>query len=293
MSREEPVGEPVPLAPLGVWRSLVARSVRVGEAPSSNLGTPIAWAGEDLGFSPACPSGEPGLYPRGVSYVSRVRTVIFDVDFTLVRPGPDLGASAYRELGRRYGLELDVDKYEEAREASFAAVERHPDLDHDEEIWIRFTERIIIGMGGRGETYSAAVEMERRWVHAAHFELYDDALPALERLRAHGLKIGLLSNSSRDLGEFVAHHGLVVDAALTSHVHGKTKPHESIFRALLDRLQASPEEAVMVGDTVDDDVVGARAVGMRAILVDRYGRYPAFEGRLDDLTGLPAALGLN
>jgi putative hydrolase of the HAD superfamily len=221
-----------------------------------------------------------------------LRAVIFDVDFTLARPGPHLGPGGYRELGRRYGLELDVDKYDEARQASIAAVERHPDLDHDEEIWVRFTERIIVGMGGRGETYSAAVEMERRWIHADHFELFDDALPALERLREHGLKIGLLSNSSRDLGEFVAHHGLSVDAALTSHVHGKTKPHESIFRALLALLEAEPEEAVMVGDTVDDDVAGANGVGMKAILLDRDGRYPDHAGRIEGLTALPAVLGL-
>ena len=54
-------------------------------------------------------------------------------------------------------------------------------------------------MGGSGDTYRAAVEMERRWAHSAHFELYEDALPALEAVRARGLKIGLLSNSSRDL----------------------------------------------------------------------------------------------
>ena len=155
-----------------------------------------------------------------------------------------------------------------------------------------FTERVIQGMGGVGETYAAAVEMERRWAHSAHFELYDDALPVLAYLREHGLKIGLLSNSSRDLGEFVAHHRLVADAVLTSHVHGKTKPHESIFRAILDLLSVAPAQAAMVGDTVEDDVEGALAVGMRAVLLDRQGLYPEIEHRLDDLRGLPAALGL-
>ena len=222
-----------------------------------------------------------------------LRAVVFDVDFTLARPGPHLGPAGYRELGRRYGLELDVDKYEEAREASFAAVERHPELDHDEEVWVQFTERIIVGMGGSGETYSAAVEMERRWIHAAHFELYDDAIAVLERIRANGLKIGLLSNSSRDLGEFVVHHGLDVDAVLTSHVHGKTKPHESIFQAVLGMLETEPEETVMVGDTVGDDIEGARAVGMTAILVDRECRYPDFAGRLAELAELPVTLGLD
>jgi putative hydrolase of the HAD superfamily len=218
--------------------------------------------------------------------------VVFDVDFTLARPGPDLGPDGYRTLGRRYGLELDPARYEEARAAAFAEVKRHPELDHDEEIWILFTERIIIGMGGTGDTYAAAVEMEGRWAQSAHFELYDDALPVLDRLRELGLKIGLLSNSSRDLHEFVAHHGLRADAVLTSHAHGKTKPHESIFRAILELLDVDAGEAVMVGDTIDDDIEGARAIGMRAVLLDREGRYAGVEGRLDDLRELPAALGL-
>jgi putative hydrolase of the HAD superfamily len=221
-----------------------------------------------------------------------LRAVVFDVDFTLARPGPDLGPEGYRALGRRHGLELDPARYEEARAAAFAEVKRHPELDHDEEIWVLFTERIIRGMGGEGDTYAAAVEMESRWAQSVHFELYDDALPVLDFLRDRGFKIGLLSNSSRDLNEFVTHHSLRADAVLTSHAHGKTKPHESIFRAMLDLLGVAPAEAVMVGDTVDDDIEGARAVGMRAVLLDREGRYPGVEGRLDDLRELPAMLGL-
>ena len=221
-----------------------------------------------------------------------LRAAVFDVDFTLARPGPDLGPEGYRELGSRHGLELDPARYEDARAAAFAEVKRHPELDHDEEIWVLFTERIIKGMGGEGNTYAAAREMEGRWAHSIHFELYDDVLPVLDRLREHGLAIGLVSNSSRDLNDFVAHHGLYADAVLTSRAHGKTKPHESIFRAILDRLGVAPGEAVMVGDTIEDDIEGARAIGMRSILLDREGRYPDAEDRLDDLRELPAALGL-
>ena len=128
--------------------------------------------------------------------------------------------------------------------------------------------------GRRGGHLRAAVEMERRWAHSHHFELYDDVVPALASVRAHGLSIGLLSNSSRNLTDFVSHHGLDADAVLTSFAHGKTKPHESIFLALLALLGVSPEQAAMVGDTVPDDIEGARAVGMRAVLIDREGRHP-------------------
>ena len=144
-----------------------------------------------------------------------------------------------------------------------------------------FTQRIIEGMGGDGDTYAAACEMEGAWAHAHHFELYEDAIPTLDALRERGLKLGLLSNSARDLDEFVGHHGLTVDAVLTSRAHGKTKPHEAIFRRMLELLDVAVDEAVMVGDTVEDDVEGALAVGMVAVLVDREGRYPERESITD------------
>jgi HAD superfamily hydrolase (TIGR01549 family) len=223
-----------------------------------------------------------------------LRAVLFDVDFTLAKPGPDLGPDGYRLLGRRYGLDLDPSRYPEARAAAIETLERHPELDHDEEIWVLFTERIIRGMGGDSEhAYEAAVEMTRGWEHAHNFELYEDTLPVLEELRAHGLQLGLVSNTGRDLTAFVTHHELDVDVALSSGAHGKVKPDPSIFRAALDRLGVRPDEAAMVGDSPEDDVEGARALGMRAFLVDRDDRFPEHESRLPDLRALPAALGLS
>ena len=223
-----------------------------------------------------------------------LKAVLFDVDFTLVKPGPDLGPEGYQLLGRRFGLELDPALYPEARVAAIETIERNPELDHDEEVWVLFTERIIRGMGGDSDrAYECAVEMTRGWEQAANFELYEDTLPVLAELRAHGLKIGLVSNTGRDLVAFVAHHALDVDAALGSATHGKTKPHPAIFQAALDELGVSAEEAAMVGDSPEDDIEGARALGMRALLVDRDDRFPEVEDRLPDLRALPVALGLS
>ena len=222
-----------------------------------------------------------------------LRAVLFDVDFTLVKPGPDLGPEGYQALGRRFGLELDPSRYAEARLAAVEAVERHPELDHDEEVWVLFTERIVRGMGGDSErAYEAAVEMTHAWENAANFELYEDTLPVLAALREHGLKIGLVSNTGRDLEAFVSHHGLDVDAAFGSGAYGKTKPHPAIFLAALDALDVGAEEAAMVGDSPEDDIAGAVALGMRAFLVDREDRFPEAPNRLPNLLALPAALGL-
>jgi putative hydrolase of the HAD superfamily len=226
--------------------------------------------------------------------VTDLRAVLFDVDFTIARPGPELGPEGYRRLGARFGLELDPARYRDAREKAVEGIKRHPELEHDEEIWVAFTERIIRGMGGDADSaYECAVEMTRAWEHAEHFELFDDALPVLGELRAQGLKLGLVSNTGRNLDEFVAHHRLEVDAALGSGAFGRTKPHPTIFRAVLERLEVEPSAAAMVGDSPEDDVEGARAAGIeRAFLLDREDRYPELDERLPDLFALPAALGL-
>jgi putative hydrolase of the HAD superfamily len=71
------------------------------------------------------------------------------------------------------------------------------------------------------------------------------------------------------------------------------KPSPTIFLAALELVGAEPGEAVMVGDSPADDVDGARALGIRAFLIDREGRFPAAVGRLDSLRDLPPALGLD
>ena len=225
--------------------------------------------------------------------MAELKAVLFDVDFTLARPGPELGPEGYVRVGERHGLTLDPDRYDDARDAALVDLRRHPELEHDDEIWFRFTERIVRGMGGDADTaYACAVEITRGWERHENFELYDDAPPVLAALRRAGLRIGLVSNSARDVREFALHHDLEIDAGISSFHHGRTKPHASIFRAVLDLLEVEPPEAAMVGDTLADDIEGARALGMRAILLDRDGRHPDVRPRLESLAELPAALGI-
>jgi len=222
-----------------------------------------------------------------------LRAVLFDVDFTLFRPGPELGPEGYRRVGERHGLVLDADRYGEARTAAIEELQRHRELVHDEEIWIAFTEQIVLGMGGdpRGAR-ACATDMVREWERHENFSLYEDTLPVLDELRRHRLKIGLISNGQRDLDEFATHHGLRVDAIVGSRSHGRVKPHPSIFIAALDALGVAPDEAAMVGDSYEDDIEGARALGIRAILLDRDRVLPEALDRIDTLLALPAALGL-
>jgi len=226
--------------------------------------------------------------------LTKLRAVLFDVDFTLCRPGPELSAERYARIAERHGVAIDVSRYDDAREAAALNLKRHPELLHDDTVWHRFTEEIFVRMGGPEEIASeCATEIEQGWEVSENFELFEDALPVLEELRAAELRLGLVSNGIRDLNEFVAHHRLDVDAIVGSRAHGYVKPHPTIFQSALQQLGVDARAAVMVGDSLEEDIAGARALGMRAILIDRENRHPNVDERLTDLYGLPAALGLS
>jgi HAD superfamily hydrolase (TIGR01549 family) len=222
-----------------------------------------------------------------------LKAVLLDVDFTLFRPGPELGPEGYRRIAARHGLTLQPSLYDDARRAAIANLQRDTDLVHDEQLWVAFTEEIVAGMGGGGPGgRECAVDVVREWERHENFFLYEDTLPTLAALRGAGLRIGLVSNGQRDLDEFARHHGLDVDVCVGSASHGRVKPHRSIFDAALAALDARPDEAAMVGDSYADDIEGARALGMRAILLDRDGLHEDETDRIDTLFALPAALGL-
>jgi REG-2-like HAD superfamily hydrolase len=108
--------------------------------------------------------------------------------------------------------------------------------------------------------------------------LFDDALPALQRARALGLGVAIVSNTDRNLAAECETLGLAahIDALICSCDVGCEKPAPEIFHAALAQLGVTPAEALHVGDQYHSDIVGARRVGMRAVLLDRLGLLDGF-----------------
>ena len=203
---------------------------------------------------------------------SATKAVFFDVDYTLIYPGPMFQAIGYRESCERHGITVDEARYPEAVRAALCALD-HEQVLYDDAVFTRFIGRIIEGMGGRGDRQidACAREMYAAWAVCHHFHLYDEAEAVLRELAARNLKLGLISNSHRKLDDFVEHfqlHGLVA-AAVSSAQHGYCKPHPSIFEAALAQAGVRAAESLMVGDSLTHDVEGARAVGMRGVLLHR------------------------
>ena len=201
-----------------------------------------------------------------------VKAVFFDVDFTLIYPGPTFQGEGYTQFCASYGIDVDPDRFPDAVLGASSILNEEQDHVYDADIFVRYTGKIIEGMGGRGDRIEAcAQEIYREWAACQHFFLYDDVTPALLELAAKQIKVGLISNSHRSLASFQQHfelHGLIT-AAISSSEHGYLKPHPSIFEAALKLIDVSAAESVMVGDSFPHDIEGARRVGMRGILVQR------------------------
>ena len=199
------------------------------------------------------------------------RAVLFDVDFTLIYPGPMFRGEGYRAFAARYGMAIDPSKFE-AGVASAGPVLNSPDDVYDPEIFIAYTSHIIEVMGGTGPRLDeCSREIYREWAACQHFEMYDDVAPVLQQLFDAGLRIGLISNTHRCLASFQSHFELqgLISATVSSSDHGLMKPHPSIFSAALQLLDVAAADAVMVGDSFTHDVEGALNVGMSAVLLNR------------------------
>lgn len=113
----------------------------------------------------------------------------------------------------------------------------------------------------------------QQMVDAVRFRPYPDTAPALSELRMRGLKLIVVSNWDCSLPEVLERCGLLdlVDDVLTSADSGASKPDPAIFLLALERARCEPGEALHVGDMAEEDIAGARAAGIRALLIDRDG----------------------
>ena len=202
------------------------------------------------------------------------RAVFFDVDFTLIYPGPTFRGEGYQRFCARHGIAVDPSRFDAAVVSASAVLDEARDHIYEAALFHRYTAAIIRGMGGTGpQVNPCAEEIYVEWAACHHFELYEDVPATLREIAAQGIRIGLISNSHRCLAAFQSHFELegLIAAAVSSSEHGYMKPHPSIFDAALRLVGVDAADAVMVGDSLTHDIDGALQVGMRGVLVRRSG----------------------
>lgn len=226
---------------------------------------------------------------------STLQAVLFDFDGTLATYRSHLGL--YVSAAAEYGVavtEADVaatlhdswGPWLTARGVDHSA-HSADEATYNAEVRSRLHVARLAGAGATGDLDAIAARICELECDPAHFEVYADTPPALARLKAAGLRIGIVSNHVWRLPEVVEGLGLgrYVDATFTSARVGYRKPHPAIYEAVLKAMGLTAEAALFAGDSVAHDVEGPRAVGMRAVLIDREGRYSDREAirSLDEL----------
>jgi putative hydrolase of the HAD superfamily len=158
--------------------------------------------------------------------------------------------------------------------------------------WRRFLERLCEHLGSAPPSPFAAAELYARFGRGDAYRLYPDVLPTLVALAARGVPMAVVSNWDERLPGVLRDLALepFFEAVVFSADVGVEKPHPAIFERALDALGRRPEEVLHVGDRVREDVEGALALGLEAMLLVRPGtpprRHSGPAGDLADLTPL-------
>jgi putative hydrolase of the HAD superfamily len=208
----------------------------------------------------------------------RARAVFFDVDFTLIYPGPTFQGEGYARFCAEAGFTVDASRFDAAVAAASFILDEVEEPIYDDALFVHYTATIIEHMGGRGTgVVPAAQRIYEQWAGNHHFELYDDVESVLTALAGRGLILGAISNSHRSLEAFKEHFRLdaLLSVGVSSAAHGFLKPHPSIFETALRQANVRPADAVMVGDSLKADIEGAVAAGLHAVLIRRSGEIPA------------------
>lgn len=227
-----------------------------------------------------------------------LRAVFFDAGETLLSPHPSF-QELFCRVVNRFGYRLTPAQVERAFTAvaptfvevmdsigvtSWSTSRRASELFWGKIYAAGFEQLKVVDR--KGEIAAALYE---KFTLYESYRLFPDVIPTLESVKLAGLTVGLISNFEDWLEDMLLEMkvGGMFDVMVISGKEGIEKPDPAIFQMALDRSGIAPHEAVYVGDHPKIDAQGARDAGMTGILIDRKGRYPAFEGhRIEGLSEL-------
>jgi putative hydrolase of the HAD superfamily len=191
-----------------------------------------------------------------------VRAVFLDALGTLVELEPP-----WVPLRERVPAEVSDERLESALRAEMAYYRDHAQEGRDETSLVDLRERCAALVSDELGVEITSDEL----VEAIRFEAYPDVRPALRELRGRGERLVAVSNWDCSLPEVLERVGIgeLLDGVVSSAETGARKPDPAIFQHALELAGVGPDEALHVGDTPEEDLEGARAAGIRALLLDR------------------------
>jgi len=209
-----------------------------------------------------------------------LRAVFVDVGETLMRPDPSWEA-LYARAFADYGVTVEIVALQVALRSVYqgggygfdGTFEPSPERSHQRLVEMDRWAFSQLDLAPVPDDFF--VHLASLFADPASWLVFADVRPALAALKARGLVVGAVSNWAWQLPELLEGLGLTADmdfVAASARI-GYDKPHPGIFQWALERAGVAADEVIHVGDHLDADVAGARAVGIEAVLIDRRGRY--------------------
>ncbi len=201
------------------------------------------------------------------------RVILLDALGTLVAlepPAPALRA----ELAARFGLEVTESQAERAIAAEIAYYRAHLDEGRDPAALAALRRRCAEAL--RAALPPAELDLDtltEALLASLRFTAFPDVHPALVMARARGQRLVVVSNWDVSLNAVLRGVGLatLLDGIVTSAAAGARKPSPAIFEQALALAGCRPDEAIHVGDSLEEDVAGSRAAGIEPVLIRRGG----------------------
>jgi len=230
-----------------------------------------------------------------------VKAVLFDFGDTLARHAlseEEVFNAIFAELGLPRKDTRDIKRALDSVRQEFLAEGRRMvkgETDFDE-YWIEWDSRVLRKLGVKGDVTPYAEQVHRRWFDHFTFTMYPDALPTIASLRRAGLKVAVVSNGTeQELAEIFGRLAIdprAFDAVIGADTFGAQKPEPKVLLDTVASLGVTVAEAVFIGDKLETDGAGAKAVGMRYFHFNPDGKVktPAWAERLEALADLPARL---
>ncbi len=195
-----------------------------------------------------------------------LRALFFDVGGTLVKPRPSVGA-IYASVANRHGMTVTAEGMERAFRESWATL-KQPGLTVSRKDWWR--EVVFRTLGQENQT--CFEELFEIFGHADAWQVFPEVEDTLREARSRGLHVGVISNWDERLRPLLDEMGLAhyFDSITISCEAGVEKPALEIFHAALRSAGVAANRAAHVGDSIEEDVGGAEAAGMSAVLLNRH-----------------------
>lgn len=211
-----------------------------------------------------------------------VKAIFFDAGGTLFRPYPSVG-EIYSEVAAQYGFVADPKDLEELFHTAWEERDGLASLsglstEKKEKEWWHALVWDVFSKRGRIENFESFFEeLYDRFARAEAWRLFPDTLPALKALKKRQKILGIVSNWDSRLFGICEGLGLgpYLDFILPSAVVGAAKPNPKIFQEALRRARVLRQEALHVGDSLEDDVLGAQRAGIYVLFLDRKGTRPS------------------